>query len=379
MEDPWTSIQSLDPVPRLIQCRCPRYVVSCARFLKLLEKPIYKAIEKIWGEVTVSKGLNADETGQLSYDKFMRYTDCVIVGLDASKFDKHVSVEMLQWEHSVYLEIFKHDGELSKLLSWQLYNRGKGVTPDGTVRYTVDGCRMSGDINTSLGNCLIMCAMVYAYCREIGVKASLLNNGDDCSVFMERRDYRRFSEGLEAWFAGMGFPMVVEEPVSVLEKLSFCQTQPVLVNGKYRMVRHPQVAAAKDCRTVVDISTEKACRKWALAVGDCGAALCDGVPVSRAYYACMQRFGAGAYSRIREATGMESGMEFMSRRMNDVGLEVTESTRYSFWLAFGIMPDLQREMESYYDAYRLEYSAPAPVDDLTTASQNGSPPLLWLY
>jgi len=62
--------------------------------LKSFEKPIFKAIERIWDEVTVAKGLNADETGRLMQAKFDLYSTCAAVGLDASKFDKHVSVPM---------------------------------------------------------------------------------------------------------------------------------------------------------------------------------------------------------------------------------------------------------------------------------------------
>jgi len=368
-----------DKVPRVIQCRTPRYVVSCAQWLKRLEKPIYKAIERIWDEVTVAKGLNADETGKLIYDKFCKYSTCAAVGLDASKFDKHVSVEMLQWEHSVYGTLYNHDPELMQLLSWQLRNGGTGRTPEGLVKYSVDGCRMSGDINTSLGNCLIMCAMVHAYAREVGVKCSLINNGDDCVVFMEKSDVPRFSIGLDAWFEDMGFIMVAEAPVYDVERVVFCQTQPVWVDGAFRMVRNPRMAAAKDCRTVVDISSNKAARKWAQAVGDCGAALCDGIPCSRAYYACMQRFGGGLESRISHATGMESGMDFMARRMEDKGRYISAETRYSFWLAFGIVPDLQRAIETYYNAYNIGYCDPVPIDESTNSLFLGSPTSLWVY
>lgn len=369
----------LDKLCRVIQCRTPRYVVVCAQYLKTLEKPVFKAIERIWGEVTVAKGLNADETGQLVFEKFSKYKDCAAVGLDASKFDKHVSKEMLQWEHSVYTKLYPTEPQLAQLLSWQLVNGGTGRTPEGRVRYRVDGCRMSGDINTSLGNCLIMCAMVHAYSKHCGVTCSLINNGDDCVVFMEKEKVDQFSIGLDDWFREMGFLMVAEKPVYDVEKVVFCQTSPVWVDGAYRMVRDPRVAAAKDCRTVVDISREKAARKWSLAVGDCGAALCDGVPCSRAYYACMQRFGSGMKSNIMSATGMESGMQFMARRMEDKGREISPETRYSFWLAFGINPDLQRVIEQYYDAYNIGYCDPIPVDDSTKSLFSGSPACLWAY
>jgi hypothetical protein len=51
--------------------------------------------------------------------------------------------------------------ELAELLKWQLQNKGFARTIDGLIKYSVEGCRMSGDMNTALGNCTIMCALVY--------------------------------------------------------------------------------------------------------------------------------------------------------------------------------------------------------------------------
>jgi len=347
--------------------------------LKELEKPIFRAVARAWGEVTVAKGLNADQTGHLASQKYAGFTDCAMVGLDASKFDKHVSREMLQWEHSVYTAVHKNDPELSQLLSWQLTNRGTGHTPEGRVKYKVHGCRMSGDINTSLGNCLIMCGLVHAYSSYCGVRTKLMNNGDDCVVFMERRDVNKFSRPLEGWFREMGFLMQVEKPVYELEKMVFCQTQPVWVDGGYRMVRDPRVAAAKDCRTVVDISSQSAAKKWAAAVGDCGASLTDGIPVSREYYACLQRFGGGLSSKINEHPAMVSGMSFMAWQMEDRHRKVSARTRYSFWLAFGMLPDQQRIAEKYYRQYTVGYSTPTLIDGSTKASFSGAPFAYFFY
>lgn len=71
-----------------------------------------------------------------------------------------MSVQALKWEHSIYNAMFRSD-ELAELLGWQLTNKGFARTTDGLIKYEVKGCRMSGDMNTALGNCMIMCALVY--------------------------------------------------------------------------------------------------------------------------------------------------------------------------------------------------------------------------
>lgn len=359
-----------DPKPRVIQPRDPRYVVSTARYLKKAEKAVYKGIAKVWGMTTVAKGLNADECGALLARKWARFKRAVAIGLDASAFDQHVSVPMLKYEHSVYNAMFRSP-ELRELLRWQLDNRGTGYAIDGKVKYRVEGRRMSGDINTALGNCLLMCAMVFAYARQVGVRVELANNGDDCVVFMEASDQQRFTQGLETWFTEMGFIMKVEKPVYELERVEFCQCQPVRVGDTWRMVRQPHRSTTKDSVCILDISTPGGFSKWCRAIGDCGASLTDGVPVLREYYAALQRVG-GETSNIDLHPIMETGMSFMAKRMVDTGRTISEESRYSFFLAFGVTPDDQRLIESYYQSLHLAHSSPVPLDHphLITASSS---------
>jgi len=91
-----------DPDPRVISPRDPRYNVEVGRYLRPIEHRIYSAIEDIFGEPTVLKGYNAQEIGRIFATKWAKYRDPVAIGLDASRFDQHVSVEALKWEHSVY-------------------------------------------------------------------------------------------------------------------------------------------------------------------------------------------------------------------------------------------------------------------------------------
>jgi len=183
-----------DPDPRVISPRDPRYNVEVGRYLRPVEHQIYGAIASIFGEPTVLKGYNAQQIGRVFADKWAKYRDPVAIGLDASRFDQHVSVEALSWEHSVYNGIFQSK-ELRKLLKWQLRNSVVGHCRDGKLKYTTDGCRMSGDMNTALGNCLIMCALVHCYLQTRGIRGSLANNGDDCTVIIERKDLVKFRWG----------------------------------------------------------------------------------------------------------------------------------------------------------------------------------------
>jgi hypothetical protein len=114
------------------------------------------------------------------------YPDVVVVGLDASKFDQHVGTHLLKWEHGIYEHLYPGDGALADILREQLRTRGIILCDDGIIKFRVPGSRCSGDMNTALGNCLIMTAMVITYCRQRSIACSIIDNGDDCLIITSR-------------------------------------------------------------------------------------------------------------------------------------------------------------------------------------------------
>lgn len=334
-----------DPAPRVIQPRSPRYNVEVGCFIKAIEGRVYDAIGKMFEGPTVMKGYNAEQTASHILRKWNKFVKPVAVGLDASRFDQHVSRDALLWEHSIYNGVFR-SRKLAKLLEWQIANRGVAYCEEAKVKYEIDGCRMSGDMNTALGNCLIMCSLVRAYLDEKQIDGELVNNGDDCVVIMESGKLSKFMDGLERWFLEMGFKMAVEVPVYEIQKIEFCQTNPINVNGTWIMVRNPIVALAKDpmCLHPNMTDIEKSYSKWAEAVGKCGLSLAGGVPIIQELYLRMLTVGEKA-KRVQGFGDMASGFEFMARGMNRNYQGPSEETRYQFWLAYGITPDNQIAIE----------------------------------
>lgn len=347
-----------DPAPRVIQPRDPRYNVEVGKFLKPNEHRFYKAVNRTWGETTIAKGLNLAQRGALVESKFNSYNHPVAIGLDASRFDQHVSITALQWEHSIYNSCFR-SSELAELLRMQLVNKGVGRAKDGTIKYAVEGCRMSGDMNTALGNCILMSGMVYSYCLEKGISAKLINDGDDCVVFMEQSDESRFSDGLHTWFSEMGFNMKVEDPVYELEKLEFCQCSPVWTPDGYIMVRNPWISLAKDCLSIKPLDCPSVMAKWCTEVGNCGLSLTGGIPVVSAFYRLLvDSFPGTVVGRMADDPVFETGMRIMARGMDRSGQQIHHKTRFSFYLAFGIEPERQELWEEYYGRYKLAFQTP---------------------
>lgn len=342
-----------DPVPRVISPRNPRFNIRVGRYLSHLEKKMFKSLGKLFHDdhPTVIKGMNASESAKALEDKWNLFRQPVAVGLDASRFDQHVSKDALQWEHDIYLNCFKerkHKRRLAELLSHQIVNRCSGTVPDGEIKYTVEGTRMSGDMNTSLGNCVLMCSMMKAYFLHKNVSAQLANNGDDCVVFLEKEDLPHFMLGLTSWFFELGFNMTVEAPVFFFEELEFCQTKPVYDGSSWIMCRKPHTAITKDSVMLAPWDTPSVFRGWLDAVGTGGIALTGGLPVFQSFYNSYIRSG-----KKRAIPGELLPWSFtnLCRGMKRTPGVVRPEARCSFYEAFGITPCEQLALEAYYDRF----------------------------
>lgn len=340
--------------PRHIQPRDPVYNLQLAAYIKPAEHRVYRAIDRVYGDgPTVMKGYNVDQVGGIIRGKWRSFARPVAIGLDAVKFDVHVSVEALEWEHSIYNRIY-HCKTLQELLKWQVDNIGFGWCKDGSLKYKKRGGRASGDMNTASGNCLIMCGLVHAYAKSKNIPIKLVNNGDDCVVFMEDKHRSTFMKGLDAWFLTMGFRMTAETPVYNLCEIEFCQMHPIeLSDGKCRMVRNIPVALRKDSLCTVNLPNVKALQGWMTAVGTGGLALTGGIPVMQNLYRKFIQLGKGRHTKVGDQINKHSGLHLMSYGMKERFTTPSSEVRLQVFIAWGITPDEQLALEKYIDSYEL--------------------------
>lgn len=333
-----------DPAPRVIQPRSPRYNIEVGKFLKPFEHHLYRAIDNIFGGPTIIKGYTVDEIGNIMAEAWGQFRSPVAIGYDFKRFDQHVSAHALQYEHNVYLQAFHNDPELARLLSWQINNKGFANVNEGRIRYKTSGCRMSGDMNTAMGNCLLACSMTHYMLR--GLKYRLLNNGDDCVVITERENQELVLETLPR-FVEFGFQCVGEEPVYTLEHLEFCNLKPLhMGRGEYMAIRNPSVSLSKDTYCVSGWTTEKEAIHWLNAIGQCGESIVKGVPVLQEYYRCLTRNFHSSWLE-RNSHKLDSGfyrlaMKGSKRR----GTNVSPEARFSFYVMTGVTPDEQTAQEA---------------------------------
>lgn len=347
-----------DPAPRIISPRDPRYNIELGRFIKPLEGVLYKRLNEMCGGVTVMKGLNAKQVGVAISEAWSTFGDPVAIPCDAKRFDQHTRQQALEFEQRVYLAHFcggdRYD--LNRLLKMQLKSKCVGYTPEGVVKFDFN-IRASGDMNTGLGTCVIACSAVYSYFKPLGVRFRLIDNGDDCVIILEKGDLAHI-DGFHAHCLRLGYFMVMEEPVYDIEKIEFCQSSPVWDGDSYRMVRKYPTSFSKDMISLLPLKTLQDWRRWSNDVGNSGLALNSGIPIAQAMYGCLRRSGHGSFGA--HPWLVDTGASILAKGLEASEIAISERSRYSFWLAFGISPAEQVSIEEAYDQSIFTFS-----DDLS--------------
>lgn len=350
----------VNPDPRMIQARTPRYGVEIARYLKPMEHQLYNITGGKSDDRLIAKGLNQVERAQLLRKKWESFKNPVCLGLDCSRWDRHVTKEMIQLEHSVYLRMCS-DPHFARLLGWQLHNKCR--TSNG-VKYSVKGNRMSGDMNTALGNCLLMVILITAAMDILKLEDwDLLDDGDDCLLIIESDALDHVKSQLPKIFADFGHELKVESVAHDIHDIVFCQC-------RYLRLADREVMVANWIKT---LSTgTSGTKNWDLpsvvpsmlhAVGSCYMALGAGVPIVQPWAARLIELGNGKYPKAWNTEyemdiriGRE--MRFWKDWANIKAQDIPEQNRAEFERAFGVDPTRQLEIEKYLSTWNpnfLEY------------------------
>lgn len=290
----------VNPDPRMIQARDARYNLVIAKYLRPIEHYIYNLVAPS-GLRVVAKGLNQRDRAELLISKFARFSDPVCFSVDASRWDKHISLGVLRLEHRFYQHIVPHCPEFDRLLKWQQNNNCRTA---GGCKYVCHGGRMSGDINTALGNCLLMVAMMRAALKSLGVRDyEIMDDGDDCLVIINRPDFVQIGK-LPEKFLAYGQELRIEGVTSVLSEVTFCQARAVWNGDSFIMVRNWRKVLSQSCCGTKHWNDPSLVRPMFGLVGSCELALCHGVPILQAFALALVRMSRG---KVASLENMEPG------------------------------------------------------------------------
>lgn len=335
--------------PRMIFPRSYRYNLELATRLKPFEHALWPKLRapRRWGVPrtrVVGKGLGPRARAELVVKKFQGIgAGCVCFEVDASSWEAHQDAWQLKEEHRIYSAAFPGDSDLQSLLAKQLSNRG--VTSGG-IKFSREGGRASGDLNTGMGNTLLMLAICDSVLRRFNLsRFDLLVDGDNALIFLVGAEAPPVIENFhQRALDYSGHEMVLERPVTVIEEVRFGQSAPVCVGGVWTMCRDYRKIFSQGTSSHVHLRHRKFALSFLRGVALCELSLAQGLPL-------VQRWA----DLLRQATeGSRSASPDFYRDYLEIGATLSESvctrdvdisTRESFSRAFGICPDDQLLVE----------------------------------
>lgn len=195
--------------PRLIQARDPSFNLEYGRYIKPIERALKTDIHFGKGTYDVV-GAKIERLRR----RWRWYTEC-----DHSTFDAHVTVDMLKLCHRFYKQCQGNNPYMESLARRTIHN--KGITRNGE-RYKITGTRMSGDVDTSLGNSLINYHILMAAIRMVGLRGDAIVNGDDSIIFTDHPiPTKQFVNVLRLF----NMESVVNNSVNNIHLVEFCRTK----------------------------------------------------------------------------------------------------------------------------------------------------------
>lgn len=336
-------LEKVEPDPRMIQARDPRYNLMLSTRLRNVEHYVYGLINN--GLPMVAKCLNPSQRFDLLREKWIRFVDPVCVSLDSSRWDMHISSEILSVEHEFYNSCYPGDPLLQRMLKMQTKNV---CTTSNGLRYVVNGGRMSGDMNTGLGNILLACGMAISGMRQLGIKHyQLLDDGDDILAIVERSSLDKLVANLPRIFLEFGQELKIENVTSDIRQVVFCQSKPTWNGERYIFARNWRKILSQSCCGTKHWNDPHMVRAMFGLLGDCELAQHAGIPIIQSFAQQLQLLSLGKRARV---SCLDSSYQY---RIGSWGLNlssvkpkvITTRARVEFAEVWGVEISEQVEIE----------------------------------
>lgn len=368
VKDEWTKVKVGKLwKPRVIQFRRPEYLAHLLSVYKPIEHAFYHGrwLFNKFQKYTCAKGANPHQRVNYLRKLVLELRDPVVVDLDGSAFDAHVSVGALEAEWRFYMLAAEAacwpKEAIDRLRLYgisQLRNRCQARCRDGFVRYRVNGNRMSGDLNTGNGNSVLQSCFIAASMKHLGIPDEAYRmyvDGDDAVLIVEREYKDRLSR-LTSIFAGFSQELKVGQVMAIspdsMESLEFCQSRPVCVNGRWRMVRNPEKVINCYMRSFRWSKDDKLLRRYFASVAPPEMIINADVPILDRYFQVLH--DASCSEKPLDSVGFNYWRRTVadSELAHYVRCGVSSGTRESFAKAFGISVADQILAEQLIDSTR---------------------------
>lgn len=317
--------------PRAIQARHDSFKALAGPWIAQLEKRCTECLPFL------VKGLDPIQRAE-KIERLRKRADNVLE-IDFERFDRHCSRPLLEAsEHLIYSIVLPIP--VQKLMLETLNN---AVFSSFGAEYNVEATRMSGDVSTSIGNCLIVACLMIASGLPLD---SFVVEGDDMLAAVTDHERCEFNSSVIA-ATGMKPKLVLTHRAG-----TFCSRHCVVnSNGDPVRVRHPLRDLTRYGYAIHDAKPLELARLHATEW--------NGVPMLGPVY----------LRRLEELDPTESDNEMWIR-------QISPQARAAFQVTFGISHDLQTSFEndpsSRERIYRWLQDAqecPCPVGTSTPAPE----------
>lgn len=327
-----------EKAPRAIQYRHPTFMLEMGRFTKAVEVWFYHLRDE-YDTLIVGK-TDPYTIGSELVKKSKFFDNPVYLMLDASKFDTCVDVKWLKLVVRCYKLLFPTRFHRTIDWLWKQTYINKGRTKAG-LRYKTRGTRMSGDMDTGLGNSMIMYLMLTQYLKTAGVKGSIMVNGDDSLVVVSRVNLSKLMD--IKIFKTFGFSMKFDVAYDIQEA-EFCQSRLVWTDYGPAMSLNPLRAINRLAWTTEKYSARHA-RQYVNTVALCNRAAHWGMPILYPLAEALKRL-VKSEKEILMRTYDHEWRQMLQRwwRLKDLAT-ISLDTRLSFERAWGISVYHQEQME----------------------------------
>lgn len=348
-----TSVEKvLNKPPRLIQFRSYEYCYSLKSYLlnfgtvvknedtfRDILLPNRQLLRQAWTKY------NDDDYNTASIiEAWNKYPDPVALLLDQIKFDGHYDEPLVSNERKFWNYLLGNKKFFDYLLSLQ--EKNVGYTRFG-IKYSMRGKRASGDYNTSDGNTATNTFMLVTWCEVAGVtEYSIFINGDDSILICSRADMIKLLKlGLD-FFNDLCMETQMDNVAYRLEEISYCQRKLCYIGSKWRWIKDPFRTLG---RFVVGPEKYKTCvNKYLLGNALCELHMSYGTPILQAW--CLRVIAdclsEGPDSRPLGSVDKEAARKYLSSAEPLEIKTISSSDRHSFYLAWGVTPELQIQMEN---------------------------------
>lgn len=237
-------------VPRIIMPTSDRYLIELGRYIGPVENLISKL--QFFTEHT-TKGMTYLGMGESFKRMVNACVEPIAYSIDFSKFDAHISRELMEIEHTVYKKLI-NDPYFESLLNMQFKMVGKTTF----AKFVRIAGRASGCPNTTLGNTLVNIFVHESIKRRYNIQsANYLCIGDDALVIAEMLD--------KDWpvdaYRDYGLQVKLDKvPITHAE---YCSGNFMPIEGgNYTFVRTFNRMLRKLPKTVVQCNKQQAIKLW---------------------------------------------------------------------------------------------------------------------